>query len=150
MQHAVWIALLSLIVTACRSAAAPDAPSAPAPTTVVRGAHTAIRGERAVVVRNADDWEELWREHTSAQLATAVAPKVDFEREMVVGVVLATCPSGGYAVEIVRAERLGDRWRVVAHRTCPPEGSMQTAVLTKPFHFVALPKSDAPIEFAWE
>jgi hypothetical protein len=117
---------------------------------VLRAVHTAIRGERVLVVRTSADWEELWREHTSAQVGTAPAPQVDFATRMVVGVVLDTCPTGGYSVEIRRVERRDGSVRVVAHRTAPDPNSARTMVLTKPLHFVSIERSDAPIELVWE
>ncbi|MCK6445063.1 MAG: protease complex subunit PrcB family protein [Planctomycetes bacterium] len=119
-------------------------------TTVLRAAHTALRGERNVVIRNADDWQELWREHGSVQLTTADVPAIDFERRMVVGVVLGTCATGGHSVEIRRIEPREGRLRVIAHHQRPAEGSIQTMVLTKPLHLVAVDRTDAEVEFVWE
>lgn len=149
------LAFLLPLLAACHHDSSAGAPSTNAAlsvamTTVVRAAHTALRGERTVVIRNADDWQELWREHNSVQLTTADAPAIDFERHMVVGVVLGTCPTGGHSVEIRRIEPRDGRLRVIAHHQRPAEGSIQTMVLTKPLHLVAVDRTDAEVEFVWE
>lgn len=149
------LALLLPWLAACHhDSASPMPPTDTRPssamTTVLRAAHTAIRGERNVVVRDADDWHEFWREHNSAQLATADAPAIDFERQMVVGVVLGTCSTGGHSVEVRRVETHDGRLRVVAHHQRPAEGSIQPMVLTKPIHLVVVERTDAEVEFVWE
>jgi hypothetical protein len=155
MRRVLPFLLLPWLASACSTSDAPSRTPVVAAqtlefTTLVRGVHTPIRGERAVVLRDAEEWTELWREHASAQIPTAAAPTVDFGTQMVIGVVLGTCPTGGYGVEIVRVERTNSGLRAVAHRTTPPEGSAQTMVLSKPFHFVVVERSAAPVDFVWE
>lgn len=155
MRHALSLVLVPWLLAGCSTgASSPQTATVAASTleltTLARGIHTPIRGERAFVLRDADEWDELWREHASAQLPTAAVPTVDFEKQMVIGVVLGTCPTGGYGVEIRRVERTNSGLRAAVHRTTPPEGSARTMVLSKPFHFVALERSSAPVDFVWE
>lgn len=155
MHPLLAFVLFPLLAAGCRHSS-PDTrseasqPSGVAAQTVLRAAHTALRGERALVVRDEDEWRALWQEHASMQIPAPEAPPIDFTRQMVVGVVLRTCPTGGFGVEVLRVEARDGRLRVVARRHDPPAGSVQAMVLSKPVHLVAVERSEAEVEFVWE
>jgi hypothetical protein len=73
--------------------------------TVEKGQRSGIREALQTVIRNRDEWNAFWKRHASTNTPPALAPIVDFDREMVVGIFLGEKSTGGYEVEIVRAER---------------------------------------------
>lgn len=133
------MALSALLFAAMLQAAA-----APAPIeTVSRSSDSGVDDARQVVVRSADEWTKLWREHAGAK----PAPAVDFNTRTVLAVFLGTRPSAGYAVDIVRT-RADGAGLVVEFRERVPERGMVTAqILTSPVHMVSVPKTTGPIRF---
>jgi PrcB C-terminal len=69
---------------------------------------------------------------------------VDFDREMVVGIFLGEKSTGGYEIEIVRAEQGDSSLYFYYREKSPPPGAMVTQALTQPFHLVRVAKYDNP------
>ncbi len=143
-----------LLAAACGCASSSSDESASSAThvgarVVASGSQTGIRGERDFVVRNSDEWTALWREHGSFQIPPPAQPDVDWTTSMVIGVVAGRRPTPGYELSLTRLERRSSHLRAVITET-KPVGAAQAAVLTTPFLFVAVPKSDEPVEFVRE
>ena len=111
-------------------------------TTVARGADSQITAPREVIVRTADEWRALWKDHSAASL-----PVVDFSRLMVVGVFLGTRPTAGYAADIVRVQSQGTGAIVEYREVQPARGGLTAQVLTAPFQLVSIPRVMGTIEF---
>jgi len=112
--------------------------------TVVRGHRSGIREPLQTVIRKQDEWNAFWKRHSSIETNPQLAPSVDFDREMVVGIFLGEKPTGGYEVEIVRAERRDSSLYFYYREKSPPPGAMVTQALTQPFHLVRVAKYDNP------
>jgi len=113
-------------------------------TTIARGGVSGVMQPRQVVIRAADDWDTLWRQHAGAD---AQVPAVDFDREMVVGVFLGARNTGGYAVEITGVEEAAGKVVVHYTETTPGRDTMLAQVITSPFHLVKVPRSDGEVSF---
>jgi hypothetical protein len=66
---------------------------------------------------------------------------------MVIAVTMGTKRTGGYAIEIVGVEVVDKKLKISVKETSPPPGAMAIQVLSAPFHFVAMPRSDFAVEF---
>jgi hypothetical protein len=108
--------------------------------TVEKGDRSGIRGPLQTVIRNQDEWKALWRRHSSTDTNPPPAPIIDFNREMVVGIFLGEKPTGGYEVEIVRAELSDSSLYFYYLEKSPPPGAMVTQALTQPFHLMKVAK----------
>jgi PrcB C-terminal len=108
--------------------------------TVEKGYRSGIRGPLQTVIRNQDEWNAFWKRHSSTDNNPAPAPIVDFNREMVVGIFLGEKSTGGYEVEIVRAEQSDAAIYFYYREKSPPPGGMVTQALTQPFHLVKVAK----------
>ena len=117
--------------------------SAPSFRLIDKGNQSGIDSPRQVVVRTAGEWEELWRVHATGR----DRPKVDFGREIVVGVFMGSRPTAGFKIEIVGVDEAGGS-RVVRYRESMPRRDAITAqVLTSPYELVAIPKTTDEIRF---
>ena len=101
-----------------------------------RGPNSQIDAAKQVSAHNADEWSKLWASHAGGR----TRPNVDFNREVVAAVFLGSRPTGGYAVEIVRARQDGVALVVSYKETRPSPDSVAAQVLTSPYHIVAVPK----------
>jgi len=113
-------------------------------TTIAKGGVSNIMEPRQVVVRSADDWTKLWRDHAGAD---ATPPAIDFDSSMVVGVFLGARNTGGYTVEITEVELEAADVLVKYTETRPGRGAMLAQVITSPFHLVSVTRNDAHVRF---
>jgi hypothetical protein len=111
--------------------------------TVAKGLHSAVDDGRQITARTPDEWTKVWRLHDFDR----PAPKVDFVREMVVGVFMGSRPTGGFSVEIVGTRQEGGALIVQYRESMPGPGSMTAQVLTSPFHLVSVPRLDGDVKF---
>ena len=111
-------------------------------TTVAQGGASGVMDRRELVIRSADAWQSLWKQHSSEPV-----PKIDFSRTMVVGVFLGTRPTAGYEVTIVTARAEGGVVVVEYRERRPAPGTLAAQVLTSPFHLVRLPQQSGRVEF---
>ena len=112
-----------------------------------KGAFSGIREGKQEVVKSADAWEKLWKQHATAAGESEKIPAVDFSKEMVVVATMGTKRTGGYTIEIVGVEAKDKALRISVKKTSPPPDAFTVQALTAPFHFVAVPKSDLKPEF---
>jgi hypothetical protein len=111
-------------------------------TTIARGPNSGIDEPRQVVVRAAEQWQALWRQHS-----TEPAPTVDFEKHMVAGVFLGSRPTAGYDVEVVRIVEVDGGLRVEYRTRRPAPDRIVAQVITAPFHLVRLPQTAGTVRF---
>lgn len=112
-------------------------------TSVAQGTSSQIDEPRKVVVRTADEFQAVWKTHSSAPL-----PKVDFSKSIVVGVFLGMRPTAGYTVAILAARRT-DKGAVIEFvEGVPDKTQMAAQMLTSPFHLVSIPNDIKTVEFS--
>lgn len=115
--------------------------------TLAKGAFSQIQTRSELVIKDEARWKEVWEKHSGAGGSAKTMPDVDFSKEMVLVVAMGRQTTGGYGVEVVKAESSGDALKVYVVRKTPRPGGMSLQALTAPFHIVALPKSDLKVTF---
>jgi PrcB C-terminal len=108
--------------------------------TIAKGNRSGVREPLQLVIRTQDEWNAFWKRYSSINTNPPPAPIIDFNREMVVGVFLGEKSTGGYEVEIVRAERRDSSLYFYYREESPAVGAIVTQVLTQPFHLVKVAK----------
>lgn len=112
-------------------------------TTIQKGFYSGVREPLQVVIRDQQQWVALWARHSSIRDKPPPPPSVDFAAEMVVGLFLGQKSTGGYSVEITRAEMDGSDLRFYYRERSPTPGTIVTQALTQPYHLVKLPRHEA-------
>jgi hypothetical protein len=108
-----------------------------------KGDQSHVDDARRVAVRTAAEWDTLWRRHSPDR----DQPRVDFERDMVLGVFLGSRATAGFSVEIV-STLIEQGILVVRFRETRPQGDRIAAqVITSPYHLVALPRHSGDVKF---
>jgi PrcB C-terminal len=110
--------------------------------TVEKGHRSGVRESLQVVIRSQDEWNAFWKRPSAIETNPSPASSIDFNREMVVGIFLDEKSTGGYEVEIVRAERSDSLLYFSYREEGPPPGAMLTQALTQPFHLIRVAKHD--------
>jgi len=108
-----------------------------------KGDQSNVDEARQVVVRTAAEWKTLWRRHSPDR----DQPRVDFEREMAVGVFFGSQSTAGFGVEIVSALVEEGVLVVRARETRPQVDRIVAQVITSPYHLVAVPRHSGDVRF---
>jgi len=111
-------------------------------TNVAQGTSSQVDEPRKVIVRSAEEFQALWKTHSTAPL-----PKVDFSKSIVVGVFLGMRPTAGYTVGIQAVRRTEGGAVVEYIEGVPDKSRMVAQVLTSPFHLVSIPSDVKTVEF---
>ena len=118
-------------------------------TNLQKGNFSGVREPLQVVLRTQEEWDNLWKRHSSS--AKPPSPlAINFATEMVAGVFLGEKATGGYEVEITRAEKRNSTLYLYYVEKSPSANAIVTQVLTQPYHLVKLPKDDASVVFLSE
>lgn len=118
--------------------------------TVKRGQHSGVREPLQTVIRTRPQWKSLWKRHSVTGVHPTPAPAIDFATEIVVGIFLGEKRTGGYDVEIIRAERRDSTLFVYYREKSPSPDMMLTQVITQPYHLVTVPRYETPLIFLRE
>lgn len=108
-----------------------------APRTIEKGDQSNIEDATQVLIQTDDEWTALWRRHSPDR----PMPKVNFAREMVVGVFMGSRPNAGFSTEVISAVVVKGVLVAQYRDTVPSRGAVAAQVLTFPYHLVAIPKS---------
>lgn len=115
--------------------------------TVAQGAFSGIQEVKRVVIRDAVAWEKFWQEHAAKATPVPPLPEIHFQQEMVIITTLGTKRSGGHRIEIREVAAHGKELKVTVQTAAPKPGGMTISALTAPYHFIALPRSEAVVIF---
>ncbi len=116
---------------------------APALRALEKGDQSNVDDAKQVAARTTAEWDALWRRHSPDR----DKPRVDFAREMVLGVFLGSRPAAGFGVEILSA-LVEQGVLVVRFREIRPPGDRVLAqVITSPYHLVAVPRHSGDVKF---
>jgi hypothetical protein len=110
--------------------------------TVVKGSRSGIREPLQIVIRSQTEWDALWKKHVSIEMNPPPPPAIDFNKQIVIGVFLGEKPTGGYDVEIIRAEQTDGALVIHYREKNPPPGGIVIQSLTQPFHIIRVARDD--------
>ena len=107
--------------------------------TLASGTNGGVREEQYLVIRNAEEFLDLWRRIHRNRIPAPEPPELDFGRVQVIAAILGERPTGGYAVAVRRICADG---LVAISRQEPEPGRMLTQALTAPYHLVVNDRPD--------
>ena len=101
------------------------------------------------IAKTEKEFSDLYKEHLSAQktVNTIVFPKIDFKTDMVAAIFLGERPSSGYNITIEKVTKTGSQVVIQASESTPQNNPNITKVITYPYQFIRIPKSDLSIKF---
>lgn len=104
-------------------------------STIARGDASRITAARRVIARTDDEWRALWAIHAGPD---GEAPSVDLTRVVVAAAFAGERPSAGYSIEVAAADHADHGTRLVVYEHRPGRDAVGAAILTSPFHIVAV------------
>ena len=90
------------------------------------------------LVHDEAELNRLWSRFYGAQLTIPAAPRLNFERETVIAVMLGDKPSGGFDVEVIRVFEEQNELYVDVKITEPAEGAVTSQALTSPWSLITV------------
>lgn len=139
MKNALIGLLASTWIAACHSS--PGTSEGLPFRSIARGYQTGLAKKGVLVAHDDGEWRALWSRHAASVIPRPDLPSVDFGTDMVVCVMLGTCPTFGYAIEVTRVVPDGDRGVCVeVVERAPIAGEITSQVVTQPFHMIATPR----------
>ena len=108
-----------------------------------KGDQSNVDDARQVAARTTAEWNTLWRQHSPDR----DQPRVDFGRDMVLGVFLGSRTTAGFSVEIVSALVEQGILVVRFRETRPQSDRISAQVITSPYHLVAVPRHSGDLRF---
>lgn len=112
-----------------------------------KGFHCGYTEPSRLVIKTEDQWKEVWEKLHVLRLPKPELPKIAFEKEMAVAVFMGKRSSGGYEVEITKITKTEEEIIVEVVEKEPPPESLQTMVLTQPYHIAVVKNYPLPVRF---
>ncbi|UCE96724.1 MAG: protease complex subunit PrcB family protein [Candidatus Bathyarchaeota archaeon] len=103
--------------------------------------------ESYLVVRTATEWIDIWQRHMGSRLSPPEAPDVDFTEKMVICCFMGERPTAGFSMSISRIYVYQELMYVEIIKSGPPEDFFSATVITCPYVFVTLEKTELNIIF---
>lgn len=122
-------------------------------TTIARGDASHVSGPRRIIARTEEEWRALWAIHAGPE---ADAPVVDMTAVIVAAAFAGQKPSAGHSLEISAAEHAaadhadhtGRGVTLVVEERGPGRDAVAAAIITSPFHIVAVPSGAGDVSWA--
>ena len=102
------------------------------------------RGE--YMVNDPEAFELLWKQLEPNRSA----PKINFETETVIGVIMGNRTAKEYATRIATVEVNDTDTLVLVQETAPTEGCESPRSLFAPYHLIRIPKTEKPVRFSYQ
>ncbi len=109
--------------------------------------HGGISQRSRLIIRNRDEFNELWKQLTASGSYKPPPPEVDFSREMIVVAAMGQRPSSGYEILIDGACEVDNHVEILVRSFDSVKCGMQATVLTAPVDIVRLPRTELPVVF---
>jgi uncharacterized membrane protein len=116
-------------------------------TTIARGDASRVTEPRRILARTDGEWRALWAIHAGPETA---APPVDLSRVVVAAAFAGEQPSAGYCIEISAADHADRGTRLAVIARGPARDEAAAAILTSPFHIVAVDRAAGEVTWADE
>ena len=100
-----------------------------------------------LVIRDRDEFNELWKELFRFGSDKPALPEVDFAREMIIVAAMGEQPSSGYEIIIDSACEVDNQFVVLVRSTDFLKCGLQLGIVTAPVDIVRLPKTNLPVVF---
>jgi uncharacterized membrane protein len=106
-------------------------------TTIAQGDASRVVEPRRVIARTDEEWRALWAIHAGPD---AAVPDVDLANTVVAAAFAGEKPSAGHTVAISATNHNASGVRLAVEESAPGPGMVSAAVMTSPFHIVAVPR----------
>jgi hypothetical protein len=112
---------------------------------ILSGSNSNIFKASNMIIRSQDELETIYTSINKTILPKHDIPKIDFTKEIVIGLFMGSRNSSGYAIEIDKVQSEKEQTSIYIKKTSP--SGMVTSVMTQPFYLAKMDKPNTPIKF---
>ena len=112
---------------------------------ILQGEHSNVDKQKNIIITNNEELSSFYSKINMTRTPDFPVPKVNFKKNIVLGLFMGTKTTGGYSIEIDKIESYKNEI-IVFYKEKSPKG-MATMVITQPCLIVSIPKKDLPIRF---
>jgi hypothetical protein len=114
---------------------------------VAKDSFSGVNAKKNVVIKDEAAWARLWAEHTAGRSPAPELPKIDFSRQMLVGVFAGESGSGCHTIGIARVVAGATSVKVEVDERELQTLAVCPAVVTRAMLVVAIDRTDIAVEF---
>lgn len=103
--------------------------------------------EAYVLVKDEAQWAEVWKKHTRPYVNGIPCPEIVFSEKMVVCAFMGERHTAGYRISVEKTWADKEKVHVEIAKDEPQKDSVVAQVLTYPYVFVSLDRTDADVVF---
>ncbi len=111
------------------------------------GDQSGYNEETYLVVKTEAEWTKVWAKHTVPHMPTTPYPEINFSKDMVICAFMGKRPTTGYSISVRRIWAEEERIHVEIAKSGPPENLMVSEVITYPYIFASLERTDSEMIF---
>jgi len=97
------------------------------------------------IIKNAEEWRDLWNKIYSAVIIKPEIPEIDFNKYMVVAVFNGFETSGGYDIEINKIGEKDNAVYVFVKKKLPGSGCLTSQSFSNPYHIIGFVKTEKEV-----
>lgn len=133
----------------CQSASSPDLGALVdnPPAAIVHEIYSGFHEPARFVVRDSEQWAEVWSRAFVARSEVPQRPDIDFSKEMVLVAAQGGQGSSGYDIAIDRVDSRDGAIAVDVTTTSPSQDCVVLTVITSPVMMVRTPSSTSQVEY---
>jgi hypothetical protein len=114
---------------------------------IENGENSGYQNEAYIIIKTEDEWSDVWEKHTWLLLSAPTYPRIDFPSRMVICAFMGKQPTNGHGIRIERIFSDEEIIHVDIVKTNPPENLLVNDVVTSPFIFVSIQRTNKKIVF---
>ena len=149
MKNVIFLILTLIIVnSSCKSTSTTNTKQKLTPNQYVEilsGSHSNFEKKSFMAIESMEELDSIYSILNKTITPKHKIPKVNFDKEIVVGLFMGTKSSGGYAIKIDHIQSDGNFTAIFINETKPT--GMATSVITQPFYLARINKPTKPIRF---
>lgn len=112
-----------------------------------------ITNKENFIIVEQEEWSRLWNLLTDRIFPKPELPTVDFEKESLIAVFQGQKGSGGYSIEIIEVQKIGNMITIFINESEPGSSCNTTSAMSEPYHIIKLPNpgiTEADISFRYK
>jgi len=111
------------------------------------GDQSGYNEETYLVVKTEAEWAKVWAKHTAPHMPTTPYPEIIFSKNMVICAFMGERSTTGYSISVKRIWAEEERIHVEIAKSSPPENLVVSEVITYPYVFASLERTDSGLIF---
>ena len=116
-------------------------------STIAKEFYSGLNKKENLVISNQKDWEKIWGKIYSIRFPQPKCPKVDFKKEIIIGLFAGEFYSGGYNIEATEVKKTMHSLEIKVKFVSPGPSCRVTSALSQPLHLIKIRKTKKKIVF---